>query len=345
MDLINLLYSLTKEKKIEYNSYAYATYSLLKVALEQPNDHQLYNAVSVAYQNSIQLVNALKKLYDNLGRYYRNITKLQEINGILEEHFLNYKEYIDKIYHPLKTTDPVDIYRIPIQKMVETVMGDPKLLEELLDQAMQNSQYENREDAKLDLMTKLGEIESIYETINKRVGEVEIKNNEYVRATMKKISYLLSNDKELKGKLIQLLKNSKNVKVLEEMQKQLNLNKQVYLDKESVFLRSSKSEKKQGKSMPVEKIVLQDEEELKEFISKIENSYTSKRIQNHMRQLFGDMPIITTKDIHLASDEEFILLLLGTIQEERSFYRIEYTNQYVIKDGYRIPEMKLIKKE
>ena len=39
------------------------------------------------------------------------------------------------------------------------------------------------------------------------MNEIETKNNDYVRASVKRIQYLLTNDKELKGKLVNILKN------------------------------------------------------------------------------------------------------------------------------------------
>lgn len=345
IDLMNLFYSLTKEKEIEYNSYAYITYSSLKIALQEKNDRQLYTAVLGAYSSTKDLVKSLKSLHQNLGRYYKNITKMENINAMLAEHFDNYKRYIDKIYHPLKTTDPIDMYRIPIKRMVEKIIGDTEILDELVEEGMKTGKYKEKEEAQIDIVMKLGEISDIYENIGKTVGEVERKNSEYVKATIKKIGYLLSSDKELKGKLIQLLKCSKDASILEQMQQGVEVYKQSYVDKDSVFLRSSKSEKKQGKPTPIQGIKLEDEQDITMFMDKIQNSYTSKKIADHMRNLFGEMPVITNKDIILSSDEDFILLMLGTMNEVRSFYTIEYTGSYSIQNGYRIPEMKLIKKE
>ena len=39
--------------------------------------------------------------------------------------------------------------------------------------------------------------------------KIETKNNDYVRASVKRIQYLLTNDKELKGKLVNILKIQK----------------------------------------------------------------------------------------------------------------------------------------
>lgn len=344
IDILNILYSLIHKKNLEYNSYAYTTYSTLKVALMETERSQLYNATLAAYENSINLINSLKSLHHNLGRYYRKISDLQEINSILEEHFDNYKEYVDKIYHPLKTEDPVNMYKIPICKMIDRIIGEDETFEELLAQAMKTGNYKEKEEAKTELLQKLFEIQDIYTNINKNIKMVDNKNNEYITATTRKVEYLLTSDKELKGKLINILRNAKNKKVVELMQEKVSIYQQKYVDKDSVYLRSSKSDKKQGTPQAVENIEIETEEDLKEFIEKVGKSYTSKKVKDYMNKILGDKPIISTNDINLESDEDFILLMLGTMGEEKSFYEIEYLNNYVKKGVYKIPSM-LIKRK
>lgn len=343
IDIINLLYSLTAKKNLEYNSYVYATYSALKIALTQENK-QLYNATTTAYDNTTKLVNSLKSLHHNLGRYYRKITQLDEINQILEEHFGDYKEYVDKIYHPLKTDDPVNMYKVPITKMIDTIVGQDDKLEELIEQSIRAGAYEDKETARNDLISKLFEIQDIYENINKQISIVDRKNTEYVRATNRKIGYLLTSDQELKGKLIQILKNARKNNILEKMEKSVNIGKQRYFDKDSIFLRNSKSDKKQGTPLSLERVQIDSKEQLQEFMEKVGKSYTSQKVKEYMQNIMDNKKIITTKDISIKSDEEFILLILGTMSEEKSFYKIEYANGYVDRGRYKIPQMTIISK-
>lgn len=47
IEILNLLYSLTHKKNLEYNSYAYQTYATLKVAIEEENN-RLYDATRIS---------------------------------------------------------------------------------------------------------------------------------------------------------------------------------------------------------------------------------------------------------------------------------------------------------
>lgn len=293
----------------------------------------------LAYENANKLENALKSLHHNLGRYYRKIIEIPEINSILKEHFENYKHYIDKIYHPLKTDDPVEMYKIPICKMIDQIIGQDVIFEELLSQANKSGNYENIEEAKSDIFQKLFTVQKIFTNINRKIKIVDNKNSEYIRATNRKLGYLLTNDKELKGKLINILKNAKRKENLTEMEENLSIYRQTYIDKESIFIRNSKNEKRQGKPLEMEEVQIESEEELREFMKKVGESYTSEKVKKYMDKILGEKQIITTNDIQVSTDEDFILLMLGTMSEEKSFYNIEYKKHIIQKGKYRMPEM------
>lgn len=293
----------------------------------------------LAYENANKLENALKSLYQNLGRYYRKIIELPEINLILKEHFEDYKDYIDKIYHPLKTDDPVEMYKIPICKMIDKIIGQDVIFEQLLEQANKSGNYKTPEEAKSDILQKLFTVQDIFSNINKKIKIVDNKNSEYIRATNRKLGYLLTNDKELKGKLINILKNAKKEENIKIMEENLSLYHQTYIDKDSVFTRNSKSEKRQGKPLEMEEVQIESEEELKEFIKKVGESYTSEKVKKYMDKILGEKQIITTNDVQINTDEDFILLMLGTMSEEKSFYNIEYKKNMIQKGKYKMPEM------
>lgn len=293
----------------------------------------------LAYENANRLEDALKSLHHNLGRYYKKIIEIPEINSILKEHFENYKDYIDKIYHPLKTDDPVEMYKIPICKMVDKIIGQDAIFEELINQANKSGNYETVEEAKSDILQKLFMVQDIFSNINRKIKIVDNKNSEYIRATNRRLGYLLTNDKELKGKLINILKNAQKEENIRIMEENLSLYRQTNMDKDSIFIRSSKSEKRQGKPLEMEEVQIESEEELREFIKKVGESYTSEKVKKYMNNILGKKQIITTNDINIKTEEDFILLMLGTMSEEKSFYNIEYRKNIVQKGRYRMPEM------
>lgn len=66
-----------------------------------------------------------------------------------------------------------------------------------------------------------------------------------------------------------------------------------------------------------------------------------------MEQQFAGRQVIETDDLRIDSDEDFIMIILGTLKhdEAASFYLIEFLPGYLLLNGYRIPMMRLSRKE
>ena len=342
---IKLLYSIVDENQVEYNSYVYATYASLKLASIEKDG--TYNAIITAYNNTIQLINELKMLYNSLGRFHRNMCNKEDINDIIKEHFFEYKEYSDEIIFPRFTRDSVPRYKAPIREMLNDILADSERLENTITVASKNKKYKTRDEAEEDILNKIRIVLEIYENIDLTMNQIEQKNTDYVRASVQRIQYLLTNDKELKGKLVNILKNSKKEKVLEEMEKQVNLLRQEYVNKDSIYIRNSNDKRKQGKPMALKEQKEIDEKTFYEFAKSLENLYSNKRINEFMEKNFQNKPFIQSKEIELKTTEDLILLILATIKADKSskaFYYIEDSDEVIDNNGYKIPNIKFIRR-
>ena len=341
---INLLYSFTEEKQVEYNSYVFATYTALKFASTEKNE--TYNAVITAYNNTIQLIDELKSVYNSLGRFHRKMCNQDDVNNIISQHFFEYKEYSDEMIFPRFTRDSVPRYRLPIIELLTEILADEERLQNAINVAYSSKRYKTKEDAENDILNKIRTISEIYENIGTTMNEIETKNNDYVRASVKRIQYLLTNDKELKGKLVNILKNSKNEQVSDRMIDQLQLSRQEYLSNDSVYIRT-KNTKKQGKSMPVKQSKPIDSRALYDFAKSLENMYSNKTINEFMEKNFKNKPFISSSEIELNTTEDLILLILSTIKADKSsksFYYIEDSDETINNNGYLIPNIKFIRR-
>lgn len=68
---------------------------------------------------------------------------------------------------------------------------------------------------------------------------------------------------------------------------------------------------------------------------------------NFMRDAMAGTDVLTSQEIPLPDDESFIMLLLATIKGggKNVFYNIEFAQEYVQNNGYRIPRMLFIRKD
>ncbi len=343
---IDLLYSIVEEKQVEYNSYVFATYSSLKLASIEKGE--TYNAIITAYNNTVQLINELKSLYNSLGRFHRKMCNQDNINEAINEHFFEYKEYSDEMIFPRFTRDSVPRYKSPIRDMLSDILADKERLENTINIASKNSKYKSREEAEDDILNKIRTVLEVYENIDSTMNQIEQKNTDYVRASVKRIQYLLTNDKELKGKLVNILKNSKHEKVLEQMEKEVKLLRQEYISKDSIYLRSSNDKRKQGNPIALKETKELDSKTLYDFAKSLENLYSNKKINDFMSKNFKDRPFINSNEIELKSVEDLILLILATIKADKSgksFYYFEDSDEIINNNGYRIPNIKFIRRK
>ena len=344
--IIDLLYSIVEEKQVEYNSYVFATYSSLKLASIEKGE--TYNAIITAYNNTVQLINELKSLYNSLGRFHRKMCNQDNINEAINEHFFEYKEYSDEMIFPRFTRDSVPRYKSPIRDMLSDILADKERLENTINIASKNSKYKSREEAEDDILNKIRTVLEVYENIDSTMNQIEQKNTDYVRASVKRIQYLLTNDKELKGKLVNILKNSKHEKVLEQMEKEVKLLRQEYISKDSIYLRSSNDKRKQGNPIALKETKELDSKTLYDFAKSLENLYSNKKINDFMSKNFKDRPFINSNEIELKSVEDLILLILATIKADKSgksFYYFEDSDEIINNNGYRIPNIKFIRRK
>lgn len=342
---INLLYSIVEEKQVEYNSYVFATYSSLKLASIEKGE--TYNAIITAYNNTIQLINELKSLYNSLGRFHRKMCNQNNINSIINEHFFEYKEYSDEMIFPRFTRDSVPRYKTPIRDMLNDILADEERLKNTIHIASKSTKYKTAEEAENDILSKIRTVLEIYENIDLTMNQIEQKNTDYIRASVHRIQYLLTNDKELKGKLVNILKNSNNPEVVDEMEKQVGLLRQEYISKESIYVRNSNVKRKQGNPIPLKKEKEIDAKVFYEFAKSLENMYSNKKINEFMEKNFKNKPFINSQEIELNTTEDLILLILATIKGDKSgksFYYIKDSNETINNNGYKIPNIKFIRR-
>jgi hypothetical protein len=352
--IINLLHSLTEEQAKEYNSFVYNTYAAIRVA-DQERDHFMINALFTAYNNTIQLVDELKTLHNNIRRYHQQLNEYIAVNDILRGHFDEYKNLImDKIYHPLKTMDSVPRFKAPIRKILNSWLADYHLRERMAEQAVLRGKYKSSEEAVEDITIKIGDILDIYEKLDVMLEEIDRKNSAYTRASVEKMQYLLNTDRSIKGKLVELLskcapENIKNEDTITLLSDAFNLYSQGYVEEKSLYIRTSRIRDKNEKRMEIREKEKNEQEiiYLRQFIDHVKNSYSHSRVMAYVRSLMGDADVISSREICLENDEDFILLILGALKsaERNVFYRVEFLNGTIDCNGYKIPEMRFINRK
>ncbi|MBM7583210.1 hypothetical protein JOD02_002088 [Caldicoprobacter guelmensis] len=353
--LINLLFSFTDENLKEYNSYVFSTYSALKTAHEEEEDSSSYNALFTAYENTVRLVDELKSLHNNIRRYHQALSDLATVNEVLKGHFDEYKTLVsDRIYHPLKTFDSIPRYKAPILRLLQRWLTDSSLRQRTVEQAVMRGRYKTREEGHEDILSKIGYIMDTYERLDNILEEIDRKNTAYTRASVEKMRYLLNTDRSIKGKIVEILKRvadspqQKQETLIARLQEAVELFHQRYIDENSLYVRAARHKKLESTPLQLPPSQDEDEEEImKEFLDKAKKSYNHTRVMAFMRNVMKDFDVVYSHEIPLPDDESFILLMLATLKghDRKMFYRVEFMDGYVYNNGYRIPNMRFIRKD
>ena len=345
--VINLLYDLSTEKVREYNSYVYATYATLSGAREQPD--YMYQALAAAYQNTVNLVDALKSLFNNIRRYYQKIPVTDDVNLLLEEHFEEYKSRVfDAVYHPLKTIDSVPRFKHAIQSVINTWMADDSIVQKITEQGMQSHVFENEEEGTARTMSMLNYIADTYDGIQDMIDEIDRKHREYTNASVEHIRYLMNADRGVKGKLIDLLQHAEQEEVALQMQKAVSAMRYQFYDDRSLYDKVKRTRRSEGPLLAVSR---QDvpQDIMEEFLLDARRQYSDQKIDNVIAGWFGEGDAFETSQIAIGGAEDFICFLLGTIraQEKSAPYSVSFEtaqDRYRTVNGYVLPAVRFEKK-
>lgn len=344
--LLDLLYSFTDETATEYNSYVYSTYSVLRTADQERNEFT-FNAFLTAYDNTVNLVDELKNLFNNIRRYHQNLNDYASANEVLHGHFDQYKTLLlDRIYHPLKTLDAVPRFKVPILQILNSWMHDLPLREQIAEQGRLRGKYASKEEGMENVILKISEITDYYENMDHLIEEIDQKNAAYTRASMEKMRYLLNTDRSIKGKLVEILTAGDDN--LEALKNGIRMGRQGYLTESSLFVRRNRNQiRNQKPDALVRPEEGMEDKGMVDFLERARKLYSNKRVMEYMKTVLDGRDIVYSQEINITDIDGFILLLLGTSKqgEQQLFYEIEFEEGYCERGGYRIPNMCIIKKK
>lgn len=345
IEVINLLYDLSRERVREYNSYVYGTYAALKNSGE--NRDYLYQALAAAYQNTERLVDELKLLFNNIKRYYQRIGDSMEVNELLHEHFDRYKELIiDTVYYPLKTIDSVPRFKYSILLVLNQWLMDEQILSAMAEQGVQRHVFADLEEGREEVLRMIGYVADTYDNIEGMIGEIDRKHVEYTNASIDRIRYQMNADRSAKGKLAAILQHSHEKRIFENMEASLEAYRHFYLDMQSLYSRTKRTVKTEGKPMPLEKRE-ENKELVRNFLQDVRRQYSDRKIDAYVETLFGEKSECGTEEAIMENSDDFILFLLSTLrgQEKTAPYRVEFEDGNVSRQGYRLPRVKFVRKK
>ena len=183
-----LFKDLCQQRTVEYQRFAFVTYGILtgEEAKRRPSF-----AVREAREHTLQFEQELFTLYQNMKHHMEQVVRQETIQDVLDHHFDIYKtQIIDKSYHRLKTSDHVSRYRLQILETVQQWLLDKDRMEATIEDGLRNDFYQTREEAEEDIRAALYLIEETYRGLDELFYQIDLRHNQYLRASYDRARYL-----------------------------------------------------------------------------------------------------------------------------------------------------------
>lgn len=342
--LLHLFYDILHGKPVEYNGFVYSTYSNLRTA-EQDRDEHMYDALKQAHRATEELWKSLRELLDNIRLYHQRLQEQEEVKELLAEHFDRFRVLVsDRVYHPLKTFDSVPRFKQRITAILRSWLRDAETLNIIADAALRRGEFSDKAEARSQAIRMIGGIMDTYDRLGGILAQIDRKNAGYTRASVERMQYYLNTDRDIKGKLVEVLKAMpplKNERALPPALAGLPLYSAGYLDEQSLYNEPKRREHEPEAVLEAAATAEDVAEELAGFRERLAQVYSHRKIIDFVLAQLGDRRSLAAAELELASAEEFVKLLLAAVKsdEEGLPYRIEFREGYLYVNGFRLPEL------
>lgn len=316
-----------------------------------------------ALVNTKRLNKALQDMLHNMDKFFSSLLEKEFYGDLLKEHLDGYvEEIVKKKYHILKTTDNFYIYKTNIKEWLKEIRETQT--EEFEDfQRGRKRQEENgerraegfqafkksyetsekevvaqmqQEERRLEeILDLVNQIERGFDDIEHRIVNMDREHTRYVRATVTRLNYLLSEEEDMRGLVVQILNGiarrpEERIRMAAE---KLNFSRVDVLSEKSLYKR------RKGRRSFMEN--LEPEEEPQELsredvlkMNRMNNRYSRRQIEQFIEEHMKEGEAVVGEGF-VKSDEEFEKLVLAYDYANRkgSKYQIARESTEMVEDS------------
>ena len=343
--MIDAFEKLNSEDASETDIYIQNVYATLYAFRNDPRAS--IGLLRTALVNTRRLNKALQDMLHNMNKFFAKLLQQDSYSGILREHLDSYvEEIVWKKYHILKTSDNFYIYKMDIKKCLREIRDDEAFIMKV--QARSKMLGDNQEDV-LDLLDL---IERGFDDIEHRIMNMDTEHTKYIRATVTRLNYLLNQDDNMKGLVIQVL-NELSGSSDEELEQKLTLTASKMNFSQFTVI-SDRSLYKRRKSRQDFAAELEPEEEMEELtrdeilqLNRMKNRYSRRQIRSFVLDRMEDGRYTVTSDT-VSSLEDFEKLVLAyddSVRKDSPYRVLDQEAPMVEHAGYRYPGLVFVRKE
>ncbi|MBX6395010.1 MAG: hypothetical protein IRY98_04675 [Alicyclobacillaceae bacterium] len=352
-ELLETFYRIVHPEEKPYHSFVYNTYAALKTADEE-RDEFMFQALRGAFDNTAALRDSLRSLLHNMRQFYQNLQHRQEVRELLAEHFDQYQvEVALKTYHPLKTVDSVHRFRPRILQFLRRWIQDPQVLEQLHRSMRLHRGGRDDADDRVEILRMIDFIRDSYQSMDGLLREIDRRNSNYSRAAAERLQYLLNTDRDIKGKLIEVLKalppldKAEETPILENLREVLPVYRVAVVEEGSLYREPKARRREQPQPLrerPAE-AEKEFEAELQEMRHQFRRGFSRREVVAFLMAQLGERDRIASGELKIGGVEDFIRVILAVVRADEPDvpYRIAWKEGTVRVGAYRLPQFEVIR--
>ena len=309
--------------------------------------------LKTALVNTRKLNKALQDMLHNMDKFFDRLLEKQSYGELLEEHLEGYvEEVVKRKYHILKTSDNFYIYKMDIRRCLKEMREDDAWIERIRAKQRASGEKKGKEPEGFfhkrqedDVLELIDQIERGFESIEQRIANMDREHSKYIRATVSRLNYLLSDESDRHGLIIQLLnrlgeqeEDGVQLARINRVAEKMNLSAWEVLNENPLY-RRRRRKNFAGDLLPEEENRELSKEEVLQ-LNKLHHRFSKKQIESFIEEHMKD-GVLATGEMTLESEEDFEKLILAYDISMRKNSRFEVLTSGGQVEGERFayPEM------
>ena len=330
IQFLKLLNDLTSDAG-SYLPLVHQTYAELKMEDEKEDDY-MYRSLLNAKSNADELEMNVTLLRQQILVFGNRLTYVLDPNVALKQHFDEYRvDVSEKYYHPMKTFDSLGLYAQPTIAILKKWLASERIITLLVKEAKTEPANRSKDTAELttSIIKLISNVIDIFARLASAFNEIDEANADYTEAVQKKVNYLSSTDKTVKGKIDRVIlalateiKSNpalryEELPTLTKASESLSFFRQGYLDSFSLQMPfKRKTVELEEDPLPMADDIFPDEAVtfMTDVLDNELNRFSDRSIAEFMEKNMDQKDEMLTTDIAVGDTDELVLTILGTLK-------------------------------
>lgn len=336
-----------RERPLEYTGYFYIIYEALRNF-----DYQKSKAlIEQIVKNTAELFNSLQGLHSEIKLYISKLIGRKDLtpHGVLDLLLNKYQDQVVlTVFNNLKGRDNPSKYTSEILSILRSIRYDnlDKVVESYaLTANIKDLTAEKYAEIEKGLKDDLDTVIMRFESVNDFIAVIDRKNRKFHSSALATLNFLMNNRNDIDGQVDKALRVLKSIDI-EDFSAIIDIHTCQNIDENSLYSRAFNKEKKTELPTKIPEI---NEDEVAASFNSIfrEDEFSKDKINEFVFKLLGDRKEITTAEVSIDNEEDFLRLILIQIysQYEEMCYQIEYNQEIQSIYGYSMQSFDIVRRK